>query len=296
MRKIKILLVILLLFVSILFFLENFSWNGNVELLNIHAFVYVLMMIGFVVIFLIPDIQHFSVFVFFFVASIAYFALRLFVFNDVPIFSRQSILASLTEFVLLLVGIFLAFEFTKQMRKFENFIEEVYLPDHERRIMRAQAAKDEINTEFIRSRRHQHPLSLLVVRPETKMTEAELKKATQEIQKHMVSRFVSVSLAKIITREARRTDLIISQSESDNRFLILCPETKGRDTIHLAERIRSTVMDRLGVDINYGIASFPEEALTYEELLQRAEFQLYLNKEGPQGIMPPVPAIKTEEI
>ena len=112
----------------------------------------------------------------------------------------------------------------------------------------------------------------------------------------MVSRFVSVSLAKIITREARRTDLIISQGEGDNRFLILCPETKGRDTINLAERIRSTVMDRLGVDINYGIASFPEEALTYEELLQRAEFQLYLNKEGPQEIMPSVPAIKSEEI
>ena len=162
--------------------------------------------------------------------------------------------------------------------------------------MKVHAAKEEINTEFIRSRRHQHPLSLLVVRPETKLTEAELKKATQEIQKHMISRFVSVSLAKIISREARRTDLIVSQSESDHRFLILCPETRGTDTINLAERIRSTVMDRLGININYGIASFPEEALTSEELLQRAEFQLYLNKEGPQEIIQSVPAIQSGEI
>ena len=63
----------------------------------------------------------------------------------------------------------------------------------------------------------------------------------------MISRFVSVSLAKIISREARRTDLIVSQSESDHRFLILCPETRGTDTINLAEIIRSTVMDRLGI-------------------------------------------------
>ncbi len=55
-------------------------------------------------------------------------------------------------------------------------------------------------------------------------------------------------------------------------------------------------MDRLGININYGIASFPEEALTYEELLQRAEFQLYLNKEGPQEIIQSVPAIQSGEI
>lgn len=296
MRKIKILLIVMLFFISILFSLENFPWNGSVALLNIHAFVYLLMVIGFVIIFLIPNIQQFSVFVFFFFGSIAYFALRIFVFNDQPILSEQTILATLTEYILLLTGLYLAYEITTQIRRLENFVEEVYLPNHEQRIMKVQAAKDEINTEFIRSRRHQHPLSLLVVRPETKLTEAELKKATQEIQKHMISRFVSVSLAKIISREARRTDLIVSQSESDHRFLILCPETRGTDTINLAERIRSTVMDRLGININYGIASFPEEALTYEELLQRAEFQLYLNKEGPQEIIQSVPAIQSGEI
>jgi len=296
MRKIKILLIVMLFFISILFSLENFPWNGSVALLNIHAFVYLLMVIGFVIIFLIPNIQQFSVFVFFFFGSIAYFALRIFVFNDQPILSEQTILATLTEYILLLTGLYLAYEITTQIRRLENFVEEVYLPNHEQRIMKVQAAKEEINTEFIRSRRHQHPLSLLVVRPETKLTEAELKKATQEIQKHMISRFVSVSLAKIISREARRTDLIVSQSESDHRFLILCPETRGTDTINLAERIRSTVMDRLGININYGIASFPEEALTYEELLQRAEFQLYLNKEGPQEIIQSVPAIQSGEI
>ena len=112
------------------------------------------MVIAFVIIFLIPNIQQFSVFVFFFFGSIAYFALRIFVFNDQPILSEQTILATLTEYILLLTGLYLAYEITTQIRRLENFVEEVYLPNHEQRIMKVQAAKEEINTEFIRSRRH----------------------------------------------------------------------------------------------------------------------------------------------
>jgi hypothetical protein len=48
---------------------------------------------------------------------------------------------------------------------------------------------------------------------------------------------------------------------------VLCPETDTTDIIFLAQRISQIVEDRTGLQVNCGIASFPDEALTFEDLL-----------------------------
>lgn len=285
MRTLKLNLVILLIYLTFVFNLERLEWKAGIDAGGVHTFVYMLVISAVIIIFLLSHTHRYSIFAHLFVWSFAYFALRLTIFNDGPVFGGTNPYVTVTELAILLLAIVIAHQCALQMDKFESFISEIYLPVHERRIRQAQSAKDEINTEFIRSRRHQHPLTLLAISPETKKTGADIKIAVDEIQRHMVDRFIKASVAKIITTEARRTDMIISQGDDESTFFILCPETKGDDTVVLAERIRAAALEHLGIDVNYGIASFPEEALTYEELVKRAEHHLFSSEENPQAIV-----------
>ncbi len=284
MRSLKFSFILLLLFLAAIFSLDRFGWLPPYLGKGIHPFVFGLTICAVVVMFLIPQIQRFSVFLFLFGWTVVYFVLRLLFDQSGQIFGGAATFITLVELGIIFAAILLSYQCGKQLYKFASFIDEVYLPVHERRIRKAKTAKEEINTEFVRSRRHQHPLSLLAISPDTKAKETDIKVAVEEIQRHMIGRFVNAGVAKIISMEARRTDMIISQDENEGLFFVLCPETKGEDTVILAERIRTSAMDRLGVDVNYGIASFPDEALTYDELVKRAEQHLTFNEKNPHAI------------
>lgn len=295
MRSLKFVLATLLIYLTFVFNLERLEWRAGISGTGVHSFVYLLVIAAVLLILFLPHTHNLSVFIFLFIWTLLYFTLRLTIFNDGPIFGGQATYITITELAIILVAIFIVDQSAALMRKYEDFIDEVYLPVRDRRIRQSQIARDDINLEFIRSRRHQHPLSLVAISPEVKNTAAELKVSVKEIQRHMIGRFVKASVAKIITREARRTDLIISLNEDDNLFFILCPETKGSDSINLAVRIQAAVRDRLGIDIDYGVASFPDEALTYEELMNRAEKHLTENRLNPQPLVPPVAPTPTIE-
>ena len=70
-------------------------------------------------------------------------------------------------------------------------------------------------------------------------------------------------------------------------FLIVLPETSKDDACRMAERIRSAVEEQAVVlledrtlrrTVSVGVASYPEDALNADELLQRADEALYRAK------------------
>ena len=106
-----------------------------------------------------------------------------------------------------------------------------------------------------------------------------LEQAVQKIQKAMLNRYLLASLAQIISKEARRTDLIIDQVEKD-RFILLCPETTMAGSEAMSERIQLLAHKHLGVKVNCGLAAFPDDALTFEDLLHTAQEKVKSLKTG----------------
>jgi hypothetical protein len=51
------------------------------------------------------------------------------------------------------------------------------------------------------------------------------------------------------------------------RFIALCPETGPDNVTFLAKRISDAVEVQTGLRVRYGISSFPDEALNFEDLL-----------------------------
>jgi hypothetical protein len=89
----------------------------------------------------------------------------------------------------------------------------------------------------------------------------------------MMHSYIINSMAQTLSKYLRRTDLILEQRDQ-GRFIILCPETSVGDLNLLVEYIQTIVTKQLGTAVACGVATFPREALTFEELVHRAESQL----------------------
>lgn len=293
MAKLKTVLIVLVTYLSIIFNLERIEWRVGIEGVGVHSFVYLLVLVSLVILFLQAKIVTFPRLAYIAIWSIIYIGFRLTLFNDGPMMGGLATYVTITELSILVVAIIIGFEVVRSYHQVELYIEEIFLPASEKRVHHINAAKEFIVTEFIRSRRYQHPLSLIVIQPDAKSTISEMQSSITDIQMQMAGRFISARVAKLLSSEVRRIDMIINPGEDDPMFLILCPETKGDAALKLAERIRNKIDNKLGVSVAYGVASFPEDALTFEDLSQKAKKRL---SEDESTLIELNPSVKIERM
>jgi GGDEF domain-containing protein len=132
---------------------------------------------------------------------------------------------------------------------------------------------------------------VVVVEPEPDSIQVALHRTVQEVQQAMMTRYVITSLARVFNKVLRRIDVVIEQREQ-GRFVILCPETNATGSNVLADRIQAAVAEQLGVSVKCGTASFPDEALTFEELVRQAESHLQQPAELPERANPTPTEVK----
>jgi GGDEF domain-containing protein len=82
-----------------------------------------------------------------------------------------------------------------------------------------------------------------------------------------------VRLFNTIKEQLRTVDMVMADREN-GRFVILCPEIDAQGANMLTDRIGKALSSQLGINISHGVASFPEEALTFEALLTEADGHL----------------------
>jgi len=128
--------------------------------------------------------------------------------------------------------------------------------------------------EIARSRRHNHQFSLLVVRPD------EIDDVAMRWENDGVQSVLAV-LAETIAAHVRATDVPFRHAAYD--FCVLLPETKAVGARVAAERIRLAAQSRrvefgpgelVDLSVSIGIAAFPEDASTDEELKHGASLAL----------------------
>jgi GGDEF domain-containing protein len=90
----------------------------------------------------------------------------------------------------------------------------------------------------------------------------------KSLQHDVLSRLSNARIGQSIGEAVRQTDLLIR--DQIGRYIVMCPETDLESAIFLAERICKIVEERAGLHVNCGVASFPDEALTFEDLLYMA--------------------------
>jgi hypothetical protein len=264
-------LILTAMYLAFVFSLGRFDFLGQGAII-LHSYYYLLILAMFVSIAFVPYLRNVSLYVLVLSWLGVYFGIRTLFLQTDPL-GGANLYLTLLESSMLTIGVLLTWDLDHQLNDYESALAEIGQPKVSQKVYVWDEAAEQVKTEFVRSRRYNHPISLMVIEPTRDSLKLQLSRSKRDTQRIMLDRFIHTSLARLAAGEARRTDLVI-ELESDKRVLVLFPETKPEGLGIFAERIRRMAREELGLVLNFGVASFPEDALTFEDLQQRAIFNL----------------------
>jgi hypothetical protein len=153
--------------------------------------------------------------------------------------------------------------------RIDRTINSVVFGDNPALPLDGRQAANEILTEMARSRRHGRPLSVTVLAPDPASLEVAADRSAEEIQRAIRARYVHGRVARAIAGQLRRSDLLFEDPATGN-FVVVSPETSSEGTGLLVDRINGAI-EPTAVRMESGHATFPDHALTFEQLVERAQ-------------------------
>jgi hypothetical protein len=202
-----------------------------------------------------------------------YVLVRFLFAREAAFFGGVSTFVLIADITLLLLTVYLSREFARGLDDFELAVEEFFFGDVKRRIPKLDIAKEDIQIEMSRSYRYRHPLSVVVIEVDPDLVDISLNRVIEEVQETMMDRYASLCLGRIIKKNARLTDMVIER-DARGSFIVLCTDTDPDGAHVLVNRIRTEVLESLSLPVRSGIASFPDSANTFNDLVLYAEEQM----------------------
>ena len=274
MKKLPLTIILLVLFLAVFFNFERIL-PGDMGLPAIGSFVYVLSTIAIVFTILLRMFTKMQPVYMTLMWSLFYLFLKLAVFTGTPFWGQNFGFATLIEIGFLLVGVTLAHAVGSQLQDFHHAVEKITFA-HSPESRKFDDEIENINSEIYRSRRYNHPLTMILFQPARDSREMFLNNAVQEVYQSLTSRFVAISVAKVLRENIRRSDHLLEQPEK-GRYIVLTPETDKEQAVRVIEKIREAAHS-LDTDVTVGVSSFPEDALNLEDLLKEVEVDLKRNQ------------------
>lgn len=257
------------LYLALVFVLGQADYLGR-PIINFASYFYLTAMIGVPATLFFPSVTRVSTTVPMAIWAGIYIALTLLI-NRSHTTTSTDLSVIVLEFVLLELGIWVAHQLAMQITHAESLMDELAVDAFPNRSQELDEGSQRIKIEFNRSRRYRRPLSMLLmeVDPAQQRDNGEVLKT---IQYDIVNRFTSARVGQIIDDRIRQTDLVLR----DRRwcYVILCPETDLSSVLLLARRIADAVKEKTGLTVLWGVSAFPEEALTFDDLLKKARQRL----------------------
>jgi hypothetical protein len=236
--------------------------RSDTPIINFASYFYLVSILLVPVMIFVPSLHKISVIAPMFFWGAIYFAVFQSVERDLT--ASLHIEVIVLEVVILEVGVWLSYQLAVGIANSESLMDVLAQGTFPHRAIELDAASEQIKTEFGRSRRYHRPLTLLVVHAFPK-DEEMVREMLKSLQQDVLIRLSNARIGQAIGEVIRQTDLLIR--DHVGRFVILCPETDLENAVFLAERACKIVEERTGLQVNCGVASFPDEALTFEDLL-----------------------------
>ncbi|MCA2002718.1 MAG: hypothetical protein LDL51_12700 [Chloroflexi bacterium] len=253
--------------------------RADTPVINFASYFYLLAIFLVPVMIFVPSLHKVSVVLPMFFWGAIYFAL--FQLIDRTLTATMDVEVIVLEIVILGVGVWLSYQLATGIAQSESLMDALAKGTFPHRALELDKAHEQIRTEFSRSRRYHRPLSLLVMEASPR-DEQISRESLKSVQHDILARLSNARVGQTIGDAIRQTDLLIR--DQTGRFLILCPETDLEHASLLAARACKIVEDRTGFQTRCGCASFPDEALTFEDLLHTARDRLQPSSASPVSV------------
>jgi len=254
------------LYLIAVFILAQFD-SSDAPIIDFAKYFYITAIIVLPVTALIPSVSKVNVFLPMAFWAVVYLALlqTLDRTSSAPIDSPAIILL---ELILVELGAWLGYQLAYGISHAESVMDAMALTAFPNRTASLDSARQQIKIEISRSRRYHRVLSLILIDPHTD-NQVQFKEIIGAIQQDFWNRFSFARIGQVIDSAVRETDLVVR--DTHGRFLILCPETDRENAELLAGRVGHSVQERTGLKLLWGVAVFPEDALTFDDLVIAAK-------------------------
>lgn len=155
---------------------------------------------------------------------------------------------------------------------------EIAILDSVTRLFMIRYFKQRLKEEIKRAKRYYKPLSLV-------MFDLDYFKGINDQYGHPAGDKLLQEVGAVI-KKGSREDIDLAARYGGEEFALLLPETDSEGAFFVAERIRKNIESQLftehqiKINISGGIATYPIDAITYTELIDKADMALYQAKRG----------------
>jgi GGDEF domain-containing protein len=248
------------------FFLYNLERFG--EPLNIATFVYIFAAFSAVFIILVPAFQRIPMYWAFLVALPPYFVLKFALGYQIDV---AHLAITVTEVAAIWLTIVLVRDLGKRLALIGETIADLTLGQLTDRTESFEAGQGLIYREIRRARRYRRPATLLAISPEVASLDLTLNRFIQDLQREIIHQYVAVRVARMLMEELHDSDVI---TRRNSHFVALLPETSREDVDEIICQLEAAAEEKLGLKLKIGLATFPDEAVTFETLLENAEAKM----------------------
>ncbi len=270
MNQFKYLLVYLLIALTVFFNIERLDF-GYENAINIHTAVYIIGLIAVLAVILLPAFYRHSLIWPMVIWQIVYLVFK--IVSAEPIVGNGYIYLTVTEISFLALLVWLAYKVARRIHEFTESVQIITLADVGQHLSSLDAADGRIRMEIKRSRHYERPLSVIVVEPEAHSMNEALNGMVQEAQQTILDRYAMARLAQVMRQQLRLMDMVFEDKEN-GRLIILSPEANQTDSTVLARWVKAVTVEQLQVKVNCAAATFPDDGLTFNKLMQEAVTKL----------------------
>ncbi|MGF1578055.1 MAG: hypothetical protein ACFCD0_01695 [Gemmataceae bacterium] len=258
--KFRATIVLLLLWLAIVFNVERLH-----KPINLASFVYPLAGLLAAGIVLIPSIRKATLIEVSIISLALYVVLKWWLGYE---FLGSMLPITITECVVLCVTILLSWCVASQIDEFMRSAADISAMQACEEVLGLKEGDAKMYAEVQRARRFQRNLTLATVAFDGEFTSQELERLTKQVRMELSRRYLETRVAKRLLQSTAPGDLVVNRR---GEFVVMFPEATEENVRAALREVAKELREELGLQVQIGLAQFPEQECTLTGLIERAE-------------------------
>jgi GGDEF domain-containing protein len=265
MKRLRFWITVLILWLIFFFNIERIN-----SPINIRSYTYIFVALMVALTLTLPRLQRIPFLILLVIPVPVFLALKAFMergFWYDNILIGYAFPLTITQVSAILLSGLLARQIHYSLREFEDVIANIsfgYVGQLPKPFTEGQGS---MYREVKRARRYHRPLAVLAL----KVNEADMKvvlpEMIKEVQQALMREYTLAGIARVLDENMHDFDTIALR---DNNFILMLPEITGEEADQIAQKLETEVRQKLKVRLQVGAANFPNEAMTFESLVDLA--------------------------